>query len=204
MVRLSQAGSVGPRGALAACEAGAVAGGDNLFLTLVCRPEAKIREYFSAAAGGSPAASTEHSRLPAPLLDTFARWFPGLALSRTASKQPRCLTRWFLHVYRCPFCSKVRSSLTMRPLFHAMTLLLGRMRVLCFSNAGSAEDMYTNEGTGPRRAPSPLLVRPCSAWCCARMGAIADPASSSILPCRRSGVEQTVQSAWRCSCQAEI
>jgi hypothetical protein len=31
--------------------------------------------------------------------------------------------------------------------------------VLCFPNAGNAEDMYTSEGTGVRRAPSPLLVR---------------------------------------------
>lgn len=35
-----------------------------------------------------------------------------------------------------------------------------RWRVLCFANAGSAEDMYTSEGTGTRRAPSPLLE-----WC---------------------------------------
>ena len=33
-----------------------------------------------------------------------------------------------------------------------------KVRVLCFTNAGNAEDLYTNEGTGPRRAPSPLLV----------------------------------------------
>ena len=32
------------------------------------------------------------------------------------------------------------------------------MRVLCFHNAGNAEDMYTSEGTGARRSPSPLLV----------------------------------------------
>lgn len=32
--------------------------------------------------------------------------------------------------------------------------------MLCFANAGNAEDMYTSEGTGPRRAPSPLLE-----WC---------------------------------------
>lgn len=31
--------------------------------------------------------------------------------------------------------------------------------MLCFPNAGNAEDMYTSEGTGVRRAPSPLLVR---------------------------------------------
>ncbi len=30
--------------------------------------------------------------------------------------------------------------------------------MLCFPNAGSAEDMYTSEGTGARRSPSPLLV----------------------------------------------
>lgn len=33
-----------------------------------------------------------------------------------------------------------------------------RVRVLCFHNAGSAEDMYTSEGTGARRSPNPLLV----------------------------------------------
>lgn len=30
--------------------------------------------------------------------------------------------------------------------------------ILCFPSAGSAEDMYTSEGTGPRRSPSPLLA----------------------------------------------
>lgn len=33
-----------------------------------------------------------------------------------------------------------------------------RLRVLCFTSAGCAEDMFTSEGTGPRRAPSALLV----------------------------------------------
>ena len=32
-----------------------------------------------------------------------------------------------------------------------------KLRVLCFANAGNTEDMYTSEGTGPRRATSPLL-----------------------------------------------
>mmetsp|Transcript_281 Transcript_281/g.407 ORF Transcript_281/g.407 Transcript_281/m.407 type:complete len:365 (+) Transcript_281:264-1358(+) len=35
-----------------------------------------------------------------------------------------------------------------------------RFRVLCWANAGNAEDMYTNEGVGARRAVSPLLD-----WC---------------------------------------
>ncbi|KAL3140709.1 hypothetical protein ABBQ32_005265 [Trebouxia sp. C0010 RCD-2024] len=35
-----------------------------------------------------------------------------------------------------------------------------KCRVLCFHNAGSAEDMYTSEGTGTRRSSSPLLD-----WC---------------------------------------
>ena len=45
-----------------------------------------------------------------------------------------------------------------------------RLRILCFPNAGSAEDMYTGEGTGIRRAPSPLLVCPfrdCATCSCA-------------------------------------
>lgn len=33
-----------------------------------------------------------------------------------------------------------------------------KYRVLCFHNAGSAEDMFTSEGTGQRKALSPLLV----------------------------------------------
>lgn len=33
------------------------------------------------------------------------------------------------------------------------------VRVVCFPNAGNAEDMYTSEGTGVRKAVSPLLVR---------------------------------------------
>ncbi|MEW5298136.1 MAG: hypothetical protein WDW36_001289 [Sanguina aurantia] len=35
-----------------------------------------------------------------------------------------------------------------------------RLRVICFPSAGNAEDMYTSEGTGARRAASPLL-----SWC---------------------------------------
>lgn len=30
--------------------------------------------------------------------------------------------------------------------------------MLCFPNAGSAEDMYTSEGSGSRKASNPLLV----------------------------------------------
>jgi hypothetical protein len=40
-----------------------------------------------------------------------------------------------------------------------------RLRVLCFANAGNAEDMYTNEGTGSRRAPSPLLASSLGSSC---------------------------------------
>ncbi|KXZ41714.1 hypothetical protein GPECTOR_309g844 [Gonium pectorale] len=35
-----------------------------------------------------------------------------------------------------------------------------RLRVLAFHSAGNAEDMYSSEGTGARRSPSPLLE-----WC---------------------------------------
>ena len=35
------------------------------------------------------------------------------------------------------------------------------VRVVCFHNAGNAEDMYTSEGTGIRKAASPLLVCCC-------------------------------------------
>ncbi|KAG2490101.1 hypothetical protein HYH03_011407 [Edaphochlamys debaryana] len=53
----------------------------------------------------------------------FARWFPGLRASGTATDQPR-------------------------------------LRVIAFHSAGNAEDMFTSEGTGARRSPSPLLD-----WC---------------------------------------
>ncbi|PNH10334.1 Linear gramicidin dehydrogenase LgrE [Tetrabaena socialis] len=69
---------------------------------------------------GLPAASPAWAPCDA---SAFARWFPGLALSRTATQRPR-------------------------------------MRVLAFHSAGSAEDMWTSEGTGARRSPSPLLE-----WC---------------------------------------
>ena len=32
-----------------------------------------------------------------------------------------------------------------------------KFRILCFPNAGNTEDMFTSEGTGERRAKSPLL-----------------------------------------------
>ncbi|KAL4515951.1 hypothetical protein Ndes2526B_g00665 [Nannochloris sp. 'desiccata'] len=35
-----------------------------------------------------------------------------------------------------------------------------KLRLLCFANAGNAEDMYTSEGTGIRKSVSPLLE-----WC---------------------------------------
>ena len=35
-----------------------------------------------------------------------------------------------------------------------------KLRVLCFTPAGSSEDMYTNEGIGKRKQESPLLT-----WC---------------------------------------
>ena len=32
------------------------------------------------------------------------------------------------------------------------------LRVICFANAGNAEDLFTNEGLGERRIVSPLLT----------------------------------------------
>lgn len=36
-----------------------------------------------------------------------------------------------------------------------------RLRLLCFHNAGSSEDMFSSEGSGIRKAQSPLLVSHC-------------------------------------------
>jgi hypothetical protein len=33
-----------------------------------------------------------------------------------------------------------------------------RLRLLAFHSAGNTEDMWSSEGTGSRRSPSPLLV----------------------------------------------
>lgn len=49
---------------------------------------------------------------------------------------------------------------TLFPGFSKTTCSDPRLRVLCFCNAGSAEDMFTSEGSGARRAVSPLLE-----WC---------------------------------------
>lgn len=86
------------------------------------RTEAQIREYYRSG-GKVPSNGVPQSPFPPPSSSVFSTWFPGLALSRTATENPRLL-------------------------------------VLCFPNAGSAEDMYTSEGTGARRAQSPLLD-----WC---------------------------------------
>ncbi|KAL4451499.1 hypothetical protein ABPG75_007161 [Micractinium tetrahymenae] len=77
----------------------------------------------AAAAAAAATAAELAARFPPPDNATFSKWFPGLALSKTACDNPR-------------------------------------LRILCFPNAGNAEDMYTSEGTGVRRAPSPLLE-----WC---------------------------------------
>lgn len=105
---------------------------------LICRTEQEIRDYFSSGGSKRPPHNTTTNgctiqeqqqqtkpRLPPPSEDDFKKWFPGLALSKTACTSPR-------------------------------------FRVVCFANAGNAEDMYTSEGTGVRRAPSPLLVGFCS------------------------------------------
>ena len=96
--------------------------GAHARLTNRRRSEDAIRAYFASGGAAKPTPAPKQPRLPPPDEATFARWFPGLPLSRTARAPPRA-------------------------------------RVLCFANAGNAEDMYTSEGTGPRRAPSPLLVR---------------------------------------------
>ena len=81
-------------------------------------------------------------------------------------------------------------------------------RVLCFPNAGSAEDMYTSEGTGARRAASPLLVSLPQATTqqsiCYRRGLeCAKGRLRSFAATRRNGAELTTQSALPSSFQAE-
>lgn len=68
------------------------------------------------------------------------------------------------------------------------------LRVICFHNAGNAEDMYTSEGTGIRRAASPLLVcgyiMPVFSFC--REGHIT---GKECPCCRRNGVDHIMPSA---------
>jgi medium-chain acyl-[acyl-carrier-protein] hydrolase len=94
---------------------------------LFCRPEDAIRAYFASGGKTFPSSikqkETEVCPFPAADEDTFKKWFPGLALSRTAVPAPK-------------------------------------LRLVCFANAGNAEDMYTSEGTGIRKSVSPLLE-----WC---------------------------------------
>ena len=95
-----------------------------------------------------------HAKFPPADPELFRKWFPGLKLSRTSTDSPRyaheviemlevaapkpadaCRT---LMIFDVPFCR--------------------RGVVLCFHNAGNEENMYTSEGLGARKAPSPLLV----------------------------------------------
>lgn len=106
-----------------------------------------------------------------------------------------------------------------------LALCAHRLRILCFPNAGNAEDMYTSEGTGVRRAPSPLLVRSHGMLLCrvpslyrltwrphgsptTRLFTAASACVTLELVCwiiapgypaHRSGAVPTVPSAWRCS-----
>lgn len=69
--------------------------------TLTDRNEEQIRAYFKSggaelppangcgAANGSTLADLA-ARFPPPDADTFRKWFPGLALSKTACDKPRC------------------------------------------------------------------------------------------------------------------
>lgn len=57
------------------------------FYLVACRPEDAIRTYFKT--GGKVAPAPVHPRIPAPDAATFAKWFPGLELSKTACAQPR-------------------------------------------------------------------------------------------------------------------
>ena len=145
------------------------------------RSEDQIRAYFKSGGAEVPAPNGRDAtngstladlvaRFPPPDADTFKKWFPGLGLSKTACDKPRCWgqaagSAGVPTAHAWQQCMERRG----RRHLHAaapqpanvacIPLRLPRLRVLCFPNAGNAEDMYTSEGTGVRRAPSPLLVR---------------------------------------------
>lgn len=62
-----------------------------------CRSEQQIRAYFKSGGAAVPGPATDAAaavadlaaRFPPPDAATFARWFPGLGLSRTACDSPR-------------------------------------------------------------------------------------------------------------------
>ena len=56
------------------------------------------------------------------------------------------------------------------------------MRLLCLCSSGNSEDMFSSEGTGTRRAPSPLLE-----WCRAnRVEMMVGPSHASLRQLHRS------------------
>jgi len=99
------------------------------------RSEADIRTYFE-----------NHSRpvqAPPPRVDALETTHtPGdIDIPRLPPADEEIFHRWF------PGLGLSRTGCDMP-----------KLRVLCFPNAGNAEDMFTNEGTGVRKALSPLLV----------------------------------------------
>jgi hypothetical protein len=126
------------------------------------RSEAEIRAYFgggatpSAApvAGGPSAGAAANCTVaaataagaggarrewPAPPEEELLKWFP--ALRRGASG-----------------AGAGAAAGAGDPTRGAGGVSAGGVVVLCFPNSGSSEDVFSSEGTGSRRAPSPLLV----------------------------------------------
>ena len=77
--------------------------------------------------------------------DEARAWYASGGAERPATCDEATFTRWF------PGLERSRTSCNGRK---------PRMRVLYFPNAGNQEDMFTSEGTGPRRQSSALLE-----WC---------------------------------------
>ncbi|GLC55787.1 hypothetical protein PLESTB_001028800 [Pleodorina starrii] len=117
--------------------------------------EDEIRRYFneqlsatgtSSAIGGgnAPLDGAETSRLlNGPVGQSLTPPRPPPAAPVSARCSPELLARWFPGL-------PLSGTATPNP----------RARILAFHSAGNAEDMWTSEGTGPRRSPSPLLE-----WC---------------------------------------
>ena len=99
-------------------------------------PPTKPQKSSPSSSSPTPTTRDDPARLRAafPPADdvVFRRWFPGLKRSGTEVEDSGGGT--------------TRNAV--------------KLTVLCFANAGNAEDMYTNEGLGARRAASPLLE-----WC---------------------------------------
>ncbi len=109
-------------------------------------PEEDIRGYFDAVRQGQPwlpppsAPACAPSPSPSPSPSSSPSPSPSSALPSLPNPSKETFDRWFPGLQRSGTATDAPSKI-----------------LVCFPNAGNAEDMYTSEGSGARKQPSPLL-----------------------------------------------